>query len=104
MLAALLYLAGNEDKIETAINNLISDTSGVYCDGAKGSCALKSLSAAELALRYFDLIIQDLDCYLPSGFINCSLSKTFENLTALSQPVENTVNNTLFKVVENNVC
>ena len=104
VLAALLYLAGNEDKIETAINNLISDTSGVYCDGAKGSCALKSLSAAELALRYFDLIIQDLDCYLPSGFINCSLSKTFENLTALSQPVENTVNNTLFKVVENNVC
>lgn len=104
VLAALLYLAGKEDKIETAINNLISDISGVYCDGAKGSCALKSLSAAELALRHFDLIIQDLDCYLPSGFINCSLSKTFENLAALSQPSENTVNNTLFKVVENNSC
>lgn len=72
VLAALLYLDGKEDKIETAINNLISDTSGVYCDGAKGSCALKSLTAAELALRHFDLIRQDLDCHLPSGFINCS--------------------------------
>lgn len=104
VLAALLYLAGKEEKIETAINNLISDTSGVYCDGAKGSCALKSLTAAELALRHFDLIMQDLDCHLPSGFINCSLSKTFENLAAISQPSENTVNNTLFKVVEKNAC
>jgi L-cysteine desulfidase len=54
VLAALLYLAGKADKIEKAINNLISDTSGVYCDGAKGSCALKSLTAAELALRHFE--------------------------------------------------
>ncbi len=104
VLAALLYLAGKEDKIESAINNLISDTSGVYCDGAKGSCALKSLTAAELALRHFDLVMQDLDCYLPSGFINCSLNKTFENLAAISEPSENTVNNTLFKLVENNAC
>ena len=104
VLAALLYLAGKEDEIERAINNLISDTSGVYCDGAKGSCALKSLTAAELALRHFDLVMQDLDCHLPSGFINCSLDKTFENLAAISHPSENTVNNTLFKVVEKNAC
>ncbi|SDD31551.1 L-serine ammonia-lyase, iron-sulfur-dependent, subunit alpha [Halanaerobium congolense] len=58
VLAALLYLAGKADKIEKAINNLISDTSGVYCDGAKGSCALKSLTAAELALRHFELVIE----------------------------------------------
>ena len=104
VLAALLYLAGKEDKIEEAINNLISDTSGVYCDGAKGSCALKSLTAAELALRHFDLIMQDLNCHLPSGFINCSLKKTFENLAAISHPSEDTVNNTLFRVVEDNAC
>ncbi len=104
VLAALLYLAGKEDKIEEAINNLISDTSGVYCDGAKGSCALKSLTAAELALRHFDLVMQDLDCHLPSGFINCSLKKTFENLAAISHPSEDTVNNTLFRVVEDNAC
>lgn len=104
VLAALLYLAGKEDKIEEAINNLISDTSGVYCDGAKGSCALKSLTAAELALRHFDLIMQDLNCHLPSGFINCSLKKTFENLAAISHPAEDTVNNTLFRVVEDNAC
>ena len=104
VLAALLYLDKKEDKIEIAINNLISDISGVYCDGAKGSCALKSLTAAELALRHFDLIREDLDCHLPSGFINCSLNKTFENLAAISQPSEDTVNNTLFKVVEKNEC
>jgi L-cysteine desulfidase len=104
VLAALLYLAGKEDKIEEAINNLISDTSGVYCDGAKGSCALKSLTAAELALRHFDLVMQDLNCHLPSGFINCSLKKTFENLAAISHPSEDTVNNTLFRVVEDNAC
>ena len=104
VLASLLFLAGKEDKIESGINNLISDTSGVYCDGAKGSCALKSLTAAELALRHFDLIMQDLDCYLPSGFINCSLKKTFSNLADISQPAEATLNNTLFRVVEKNKC
>lgn len=104
VLAALLYLAGKSDKIENGINNLISDTSGVYCDGAKGSCALKSMTAAELALRHFDLIDEDIDCQLPSGFINCSLKKTFENLAEISQPAEGTVNNTLFKLVEDNAC
>ncbi|RQD70432.1 MAG: hypothetical protein D5S01_10340, partial [Halanaerobium sp. MSAO_Bac5] len=92
------------DKIEYGINNLISDVSGVYCDGAKGSCALKSISAAELALRHFDLIEEDINCHLPSGFINCSLKKTFANLAEISHPAESTVNNTLFKVVEKNRC
>ncbi|ADQ15534.1 serine dehydratase subunit alpha family protein [Halanaerobium hydrogeniformans] len=104
VLAALLYLADKSDKIEYGINNLISDVSGVYCDGAKGSCALKSISAAELALRHFDLIDEDINCHLPSGFINCSLKKTFENLAEISHPAESTVNNTLFKVVEKNRC
>ncbi|MGM0603554.1 MAG: L-serine ammonia-lyase, iron-sulfur-dependent, subunit alpha [Bacillota bacterium] len=102
VLAALLYLADKSDKIETGINNLISDTSGVYCDGAKGSCAFKAASAAELAVRHFELMVDGLDCYLPSGFISCSLDKTFENLAAISHPDEHTVNTTLFKVVENN--
>lgn len=104
VLAALLYLADKSDKIEYGINNLISDVSGVYCDGAKGSCALKSISAAELALRHFDLIEEDINCHLPSGFINCSLKKTFANLAEISHPAESTVNNTLFKVVEKNRC
>lgn len=103
VLAALLYLSDKEDKIEKAINNLISDISGVYCDGAKGSCALKSLSAAELAIKHYELIINDLDCHLPSGFINTSLRQTFINLENLSQPNESTVNNSLFKVVEKNL-
>ncbi len=102
VLAALLYLADESDKIEAGINNLISDTSGVYCDGAKGSCAFKAATAAELAVRHFELMVDGLDCYLPSGFISRSLDKTFENLAAISHPDEHTVNNTLFKVVENN--
>lgn len=104
VLAALLYLAGKEDKIESAINTMLSDVSGVYCDGAKGSCALKSLSAVELALRHFDLTEAGLDCRLPAGFISPSLKKTFENLAEISHPSQNTVNNTLFKVVEKNAC
>jgi L-cysteine desulfidase len=103
VLAALLYLADKEDKIEKAINNLISDISGVYCDGAKESCALKSLSAAELAIKHYELISNDLDCHLPSGFINTSLRQTFINLENISQPRESTVNNSLFKVVEKNL-
>lgn len=104
VLGALLYLADKTDKIEAAINNLISDTSGVYCDGAKGSCALKSLTAAELAIRHFDFVQAELDCYLPSGFISPSLQQTFTNLAAIAKPAEGTVNNTLFKVVEKTAC
>ncbi|RCW48313.1 L-serine ammonia-lyase, iron-sulfur-dependent, subunit alpha [Halanaerobium sp. MA284_MarDTE_T2] len=77
-------------------------TSGVYCDGAKGSCAFKAATAAELAVRHFELMVDGVDCYLPSGFISRSLDKTFENLAAISHPDEHSVNNTLFKVVENN--
>ncbi|RCW78227.1 hypothetical protein DER71_1605 [Halanaerobium sp. DL-01] len=47
-------------------------------------------------------MVDGVDCYLPSGFISRSLDKTFENLAAISHPDEHSVNNTLFKVVENN--
>ncbi len=102
LLAALLYLADESEKITNGINNLYSDTSGIYCDGAKGSCAFKAITAVELAVRHFHFMNDDLNCYLPSGFVNHELDITLKNLADLANPKERTVNKTLFKAVERN--
>lgn len=49
---ALVYLnSGTFEQCCMAINNVISDTSGMVCDGAKSTCAMKVHTAAQTAYK-----------------------------------------------------
>lgn len=50
---ALVYQQAGIDmqKISFAINNVIGDLCGLICDGAKPGCSMKTVSAAETAMR-----------------------------------------------------
>ncbi|WP_181944703.1 L-serine ammonia-lyase, iron-sulfur-dependent, subunit alpha, partial [Klebsiella pneumoniae] len=52
--AGIIWLMnGSFDTIAMAINNMIGDVSGIICDGASGSCAMKvstSISSAWKAI------------------------------------------------------
>src|SRR6056297_3712195 len=102
MLAALLYFVNKEDKIEAGINNLYSDSGGVICDGAKSSCAFKSISAFELAFRHFQFLNNGIDCPLPTGYINENLKKTLQHQYFLANPDGLSVDEALVKTIKNN--
>ena len=80
---ALVYLnSGTFEQACMAINNVISDTSGMVCDGAKSTCAMKVHTAAQSAYK---------GCFLAlaghgvagQGIVSADAEKTIDNLGAM---------------------
>ena len=98
--AAALYLDDQEDQIELAIKQMIGDSSGIICDGAKTTCALKAVTAFEQAYKHYKLIKAGLELETPVGIVDQSLEKTLNNLSDLSVPRFRTMNDTIVKVID----
>lgn len=103
LLAGFLYMDNLADKIEHGINTLYGNVSGVLCDGAKNTCALKAYSGFELAYNHYQLIKDGLELKLPTGYICNNLDDTLHNISKLSKPTDNTVNDTLVSVIESSL-
>lgn len=84
--AGMAYMmGGNLEQISGAVQNMMGGVAGMFCDGAKGGCALKlSICAGEAvyaAMYAIDgSIIGDTD-----GIISNAVEDTTKNLTKLSQ-------------------
>ncbi|MFW6266189.1 MAG: L-serine ammonia-lyase, iron-sulfur-dependent, subunit alpha [Halanaerobiales bacterium] len=102
ILAALLYMDGMVEKIEDSINYMLGDSSGILCDGANASCALKAVSAFELAFRHYQLAKAGLSFDHAVGIMSNNLEETLKNLNKLSSPAEDSLNETLVEVLESN--
>lgn len=97
--AAMLYLDNQEDKIELLLKQMIGDSSGIICDGAKSTCALKAVTAFEQAYKHYRLVKSGLDLETPVGIVNDSLEATLNNLSDLSVPKYESLNDTIVKVM-----
>lgn len=100
ILAAFLYLDEEEEKIEVAIKQLIGDSSGIICDGAKSTCALKAVTAFEQAYKHYRLVKAGLELETPVGIVDASLEKTLANLADLAAPKFGTINDTIVEVIK----
>ena len=82
--AGIIWLMnGSFDTIAMAINNMIGDVSGIICDGASGSCAMKvtSISSAWKA------ILLALDNSVVSGndgIVDRDVENSIANLCAIA--------------------
>lgn len=84
--AAISWLMGaNYNQIDGAINNMIANISGMICDGAKGSCALKVSTAASVAVQSALLAINDNITFSGNGIIADNVEQTIRNLEKLSK-------------------
>ncbi len=83
--AAMVYMmGGNLEQICGAVQNMMGGVAGMFCDGAKGGCALKlSICAGEAVYAALyamnNSIIQETD-----GIISQAVEETTKNLTKLS--------------------
>jgi len=73
------------DRITLAINNIISDLGGMLCDGAKGGCALKVVSATDSAIRSAYMALNDHGITAVEGFIGKTAEETIYNLSQISE-------------------
>lgn len=82
--AGLVFLMGGGLKeIVYAIQNMIADISGMICDGAKSSCALKIASSLASAIQCAQLACAGVSASRHDGIISSDAEKSIRNLANL---------------------
>lgn len=90
--AAITYLlGGNIKNINYAIKNMIGNISGMICDGAKTTCALKIATGINAAIQCAILALNDIEPKENEGIVGIDVERTIENLGTLGvEGMENT--------------
>lgn len=76
-------LGGGLKEIQYAIQNMISDISGLICDGAKASCALKIASSLASAIQCAQLAMAGVSATKLDGIIDEDAEDSIRNLANL---------------------
>ncbi|QUM80057.1 serine dehydratase subunit alpha family protein [Moritella sp. 5] len=88
---AMVYLAGGSyEQSCYAIQNVLSDCSGMVCDGAKSTCAMKVKTSTSSAITAFMLAMDDTQAF-DQGIIAHDIETSIRNIGTL---VTNGMSNT----------
>ncbi|MGY5453481.1 L-cysteine desulfidase family protein [Agarivorans sp. MS3-6] len=84
--AALTWLMeGDLAAINRAINSMIGDISGVFCDGAKAGCAMKVSTGASSAVKSAILAVSGGAVSSQQGIVFASADDSIEHLGVMSK-------------------
>lgn len=84
--AGLVYLMdGNFDQVANAVKNMVANLTGMLCDGAKPSCAMKISSGVSTALMSAMLAIEGHAATSAEGIIDEDVDRTIRNLTSIGR-------------------
>ncbi len=98
--AALIYLdKGTLKQIEGGIKNCIANLTGVICDGAKSSCALKIASSIEAAYLSKVLSLKGSVVSDRTGIIYESIEETIKNLSDIASQAMLETDKYIFKIM-----
>ncbi len=88
--AGIMYLLDYSlEEIEMMIKNTIANNTGVICDGAKASCALKIYSGLDTALLSAQLAINGSVIPDGTGIIQEDIEQTIDDLKLVSDAMIN---------------
>lgn len=76
-------MGGNKTQISYAIKNMIGNITGMICDGAKPSCALKVSSGVSTAMISALMAMENKVVTPVEGIIDEDVDKSIANLTAI---------------------
>ena len=76
-------MGGTYEQISYSVKNMIANLTGMICDGAKPSCALKLTSGVSTAMLSAMLAMQHKYVSSQEGIIDDDVDKSIHNLTAI---------------------
>lgn len=94
-------LGGNLENIEYCINNMLSDVSGMICDGAKQTCALKIATGTNAAIQCANLAMNGISATSNDGIISQDVEKTIETIETLIKNGLKNADNTILNIMLN---
>lgn len=84
--AALVYLMGGGfDEVCSAVKNMVANLTGMICDGAKPSCALKISSGVSTAMMSAMLAMNGRCVTSAEGIVCDDVDRTIHNLTSIGR-------------------
>ena len=78
-------IGGGYDQIAFSVKNMIANLTGMICDGAKPSCALKLTSGVSTAILSAMLAMQNKHVTSVEGIIDDDVDKSIRNLTEIGR-------------------
>ncbi|WP_295940815.1 L-serine ammonia-lyase, iron-sulfur-dependent, subunit alpha [uncultured Alistipes sp.] len=92
-------MGGTYDQIAAAVKNMIANLTGVICDGAKPSCAMKLTSGVSTAVLSAMMAIDGHCVSCVEGIIEEDVDKCIRNLTAIGRDGMNETDKLVLKIM-----
>lgn len=99
----VFLLGGDYRQIEYAIKNMIGNTAGMVCDGAKEGCSLKVATNTSAAVQAALLAVSGICISSNDGIITTDIDETIDNLAEfVNQGMDNADHTILNIMIKNN--
>ena len=101
--AGMTYLlGGNYHQAESAIQNVIASVVGMFCDGAKNTCALKVAACVSMAIYAAHLALTDTGCINSDVGIACKdIEGTMKNVAQIEKKSSKVMDETILSIITN---
>ncbi len=97
----ITYLdGGNLTQIEDTIKNILASIAGVFCDGAKPTCASKIASSIDAAFQASMLAMNNHRIEKQSGIIADDIEQTINNIGEIGQLAMNEVDKKIIEIMK----
>lgn len=82
-------MGGGYDEIVSAVKNMIANLTGMICDGAKPSCAMKLMSGVSTAVMSALMAVEGRCVTSVEGIIDDDVDRSIQNLTRIGRDAMN---------------
>ena len=97
-------MGGGYEQITYAVKNMIANITGMICDGAKPSCALKLTSGVSTAVLSAILAMEGKCVTSVEGIIDDDVDKSIRNLTRIGSQGMNETDKLVLEIMTNKQC
>lgn len=94
-------MGGGYDQLTFAVKNMIGNITGMICDGAKPSCALKISSGVSTAVLSAIMAMEQKVVSSQEGIVDDDVDKTIENLTDIGSVGMQETDKLVLKIMTN---
>ena len=97
-------MGGTYEQITYAVKNMIANITGMICDGAKPSCALKLASGVSTAILSAVLAMEEKCVTSVEGIIDDDVDQSIRNLTRIGSQGMNETDKLVLDIMTNKRC
>ena len=97
-------MGGSYEQISYAVKNMVGNLTGMLCDGAKPSCALKVSSGVSTAVFSAILAMENHTVSSVEGIVDEDVDLTIRNLTSIGREAMNETDRMVFDIMTHKSC